>query len=858
MASIYVAVPLKRTWEVDLVKPLKTFIENTYSTISPEDYSQALTDFNKLRNTTISKSVDKHESALEVLYRYYDQLCVVETKFPIAENQVRINFKWQDAFDKETLFSGKRTLTISSGSFERVCILFNIAALQSQIAEAQNHSSDDGLKLSAKLFQQSSGVLSHLKEIVLSCVHADPTPDLHPDTLNALGALMLAQAQDCIVRKAMNDKMKPVMVAKLAMQCSDLYADALKLLQLETIKSLWPKDWVNAAAGKQAAQHAIAEFYQSMLAKDGKEFGEEIARLRHAKELMSAAESRGGATFLFGDIQKRIVRALQDAEKDNDFIYHARVPEVTSLTQITKAVVAKSTPLTTPMYPQFKDLFERVVPLAVQQAMTMFENRKAEIINMEVGRLREATTLLNSVLASLNLPAAIEDLSGGGGVPQSVLEKAANVRGMGGFSCLTQLINDLPALLIRNKEILDESMRQLDEEQQSDQQLRGQFGEHWSRTPSERLTESIRSEGARYRQIIDNAVNADGIVRERYTQHKDGIELLSRSDRDLENAIPSSKPTASLQGLPAVAELRQLMQQVETIKTERDRIEEQIKNATFDMAPKFVRALKEEGSIDEERISTEQLSEKYSRLREQVSESVQQQESVLGRVQTANMEFLQAAGQSQSAAVRDQKLKELAAAYDSFTELKNNLEEGTKFYNDLTQLLVKFQNKVSDFCFARKTEKDELMKDLSANIARQPSAAPPAAPNYQSPAAPPAPQPAGRSAPPPVPPPTYGQHAPAAQYAGAPPYGGMPYPVTPAYVAPAMPGGYNPYYQQPAQQPQPGGYPAYPAAGYPAPAQQPGYPGGYPYPPQQQQPPYGQQPYAPGYGQQYPPQQYPR
>jgi len=35
--------------------------------------------------------------------------------------------------------------------------------------------------------------------------------------------------------------MKPAMVAKLAIQCSDLYADAVKLLQLESIKSLWPK-----------------------------------------------------------------------------------------------------------------------------------------------------------------------------------------------------------------------------------------------------------------------------------------------------------------------------------------------------------------------------------------------------------------------------------------------------------------------------------------------------------------------------------------------------------------------------------------------------------------------------------------
>lgn len=60
-----------------------------------------------------------------------------------------------------------------------------------------------------------------------------------------------------------------------------------------------------------------------------------------------------------------------------------------------------------------------------------------------------------SVLASLNLPAALEDLSGER-VPQSVLEKAQQIQELGGLTKLDKLMSDLPELLTRNREILDE------------------------------------------------------------------------------------------------------------------------------------------------------------------------------------------------------------------------------------------------------------------------------------------------------------------------------------------------------------------------------------------------------------------
>ncbi|XP_048781056.2 programmed cell death 6-interacting protein-like isoform X4 [Ostrea edulis] len=836
--ATFLAVPLKQTQEVELTKPLRSFIQNTFSQAEPDDYNHALNEFSKLRNLMIAKSVDKHESALEVLYRYYDQLCTIENKLPIAENQIRVNFKWRNAFDKESLFGGKQILGIASGAYEKVCMLFNIAALQSQIAEVQNHESDEGLKTSAKYFQMAAGIYGHLKDIVLSHVQQEPTPDLSPDTLNALCSLMVAQAQEAIYRKAAADKMKEAMVAKIAHQCSDLYSDAMKLMQLASLKDLWPKDWIPLVVCKQAGFHGMSEFYQSCVAQQSKSYGEQIARLQKANELLTAAQTRGGAIFSFKTEQGRIQRELQAAQKDNDFIYHDKIPDIKSLPGVGKAAIAKPSSFSNKaMSEKFTDLFEKLVPLPVYEALTAFENRKTQIMNTEIGRLREQTQLMNSILASLNLPAALEDLSGKK-VPQSVIEKAQQVKDIGGIQFLDKIMNDLPELLQRNREILNESTRMIEDEEASDKQLREQFKEKWSRTPSSKLTQPMRDESMKYKQILDTAINADRTVQEKFQKHKHAIEMLSKSPADIEKSLPSGGGAQASEGSGAVQRLRKLMEEVETIKAEREVMENELKDAKFDMTSKFFSALATDGAINEEMLSGSELDRIYGPLRQQVSDSLQKQDSVMSQVQTSNMEFCQAKASDQSGAQREAMLKDLAAGFDMFMELKSNLEEGTKFYNDLTPLLVRLQNKISDFCFARKTEKDELMADLQKSIANQPTGPTPPPPSYQSPQA-------NQPSAPPTQPPSQ-------SYAGAgqQSWGNAPYPQTgggyQGMPMPAMPSGFNPYNPY-TQYPQPQGYPTqgfpqqgypqqYPGQGYPQQQfPQQGYPGNNPPYPQQNQ-----------------------
>lgn len=129
-------------------------------------------------------------------------------------------------------------------------------------------------------------------------------------------------------------------------------------------------------AGKQAAFHAIAEYYQSLVSKANKAIGEELAWLQvsltfdldvvpmlmffkivfvmqHAMELFKASQQRSGRV-IYPEIQNKAQRNFAEAEKDNNFIYHDRIPDLSSLPAIGKAQPAKILQMSHPLSQNFK------------------------------------------------------------------------------------------------------------------------------------------------------------------------------------------------------------------------------------------------------------------------------------------------------------------------------------------------------------------------------------------------------------------------------------------------------------------------------------------------------------------------
>ena len=86
------SAPLKQTSEIDWVDPLKSYIRMTYGD-DPNKYSEECATLNRLRQDMRGAGADS-ASGRDLLYRYYGQLELLDLRFPVDENHIKISFTW--------------------------------------------------------------------------------------------------------------------------------------------------------------------------------------------------------------------------------------------------------------------------------------------------------------------------------------------------------------------------------------------------------------------------------------------------------------------------------------------------------------------------------------------------------------------------------------------------------------------------------------------------------------------------------------------------------------------------------------------------------------------------------------------
>ena len=376
-------------------------------------------------------------------------------------------------------------------------------------------------------------------------------------------SLCLAQAQELAVKKALIDSLKTNAVAELAGHAEDLFGEVIKFMQKsEGVRILWDKNCLPIISGKQALYNGLSQYHQSKVCNADKFIGEEISRLQYSLELFSACQIRAGVEGFGGcsDWVKGANRALTYAKKKTNFVYHERIPGVEELQAVGRAAVIKPTMLPDKFLPYELDLFSALMPVYIHQ--TANDISMQETVGKELNRIKEGTIMLNEMLNSMNLPAALQDKTGGG-VPASLKVMSAAVNDDGGVDKLERLVSELPDLPQRNIDLLSETERMLKEEVDCDTTL--------SILPSDKLTGIFISNANKYRTSIINATQEDAALKEKFDTHMQGLKALAGCEAVIGQMLQNGAKLINTN------RLKELMLQIEILKLERAVIESELK-----------------------------------------------------------------------------------------------------------------------------------------------------------------------------------------------------------------------------------------------------------------------------------------
>ncbi|KIW35217.1 uncharacterized protein PV07_01924 [Cladophialophora immunda] len=730
MASNLLEIPFRRTHSVDLSSAIKQYISTKYDQ-SPDMFADDLRDIDRLRNDAINVR-EPHVSGIKRLQIYAAQLRYLGGKFPI---DIGVDFPWYPAIgydrDKPVLQNNLR--------FELANILFNLAALYSQLAYATNRTTIDGLKSAAEYSIAAAGTFSFIRTDILPDMRSTPPEDMDDITLDSLQQLCLAQGQESFWQIAIKRNMSDGTVAKLAAKVSDYYVFAADAARQSRAVSA---EWIHHFQAKHHHFAAAAQFRQSRYCLQNKQYGEEIARLKDSLTCVNEGlqEARYINATVTGDLnglKSRVAEELKRAEKDNDLIYLQTTTPKSELRLLDRTnMVAAKTPadivngisLLGEGKPFGRPLFDKLVPYAVHQAASIYADRRDRLVNQSIIVDLEAMTVrLRDILQSLDLPGSLQALEKPLGLPGSLVSKAEELRQQDALYRIKRSMEDTTKLKTNDLAIYQEGVALLEAEKAEDERARAKYGtDRWARPSSTTALAKLYQTSNELQTYLNSAASSDNLVQAKFRENEHILKILTGTNRDLERFVPSSSQVTMTPAIEeAASRLRTCLNEVSRLETrQKNRIAALKEKAkSDDIGPALLaEAARLEREYPMQKIEPGQFEklfetrlQAYEPDREALAAEQEEQDQVVARLREANKAFLDARRGDTSTRDRQKALQTLDTGYAKYKELISNLDTGRKFYNDLAVHVTRFR----DNCKAQVSERRIEASQLEAELAGQ-------------------------------------------------------------------------------------------------------------------------------------------
>ena len=695
----------------------------------------------------------------ELLVKYYGTLSAMDLRFPVSKDPSHINdlsFVWWDAF--KTSKKEKQ----QNVNFERCAILFNLAALHSQVGIDQDRTTSGGLLAACKKFQEAAGVFAHIKDHVAMRMDAPQPLDVSPDSSRMLEQLMLAQAQECVFEKAMNEKKSEGVCARLGKQCMLFYQEvvqvspscrkrsfvpfpALTLLSLslslcgyvcvcvcvcrEKIITGGPlgghleKSWLNHLRAKVLYFSAESELLmaEAEKKKDETNIGPQIARLRHADiKIKEAEKASKSANHFIAEATKTLSQLcdqrLRKAVKENETIYLESVPDYASIPQISEACMVKPTP-PGDLAKVAADVFVGLVPDSSAKVVSKYTELVDALIKAEKAKLSGCQTENDQKMKELEVVGLLSALDAGSGdnlahvLPETLRQKVAEVNSFGGVSHCFELAKELQGLRNVGTQMLNQAKQELEREASEDAAERERHGDKWAIPASATLTSTLTNSISDFRGKIQTARESDRSTLQQLEQPESPILLLETGTM-VKKCPHLARPMVSVGAADpaaAAAALRAAATNLDGIQARGAQLEERLSETKFkdNILPQLMSS-----SDSEEKIFEEQLK-KYEPLKASVAEICTAHTAAIANLVKAHSDFVSCYDLNEYRSQCTAYQTQISHALEVYKQIQSNFEKGVSFYTSLQDAIEGLKMQCGDFCLTRKMQRDDYSRQLA-------------------------------------------------------------------------------------------------------------------------------------------------
>ncbi|KAG1697705.1 Tyrosine-protein phosphatase non-receptor type 23 [Nymphon striatum] len=668
--------------------------------------------------------VAKDFTGCSTLKRYYSQLQLLQSKFPMIQDaEAGFNFVWFD------IFSGL-VYSVNDIKHEQAYILYNIGALHSELGAVDNRHSSEGMKVSCTHFQCAAWAFQHFRDECPQPRGSDTSHDLISYYIN----VMLAQAQECILEKSIQDNRKSTIISKVSIQISEYYKAAQKLLDMtksddeyttisDIVGSKQFKIWKKFINTKIVYYKSLSYLYQGNQVEEQQKMGERVTYYQGALDTLNEAtkaskgleenELKEAISFTMDVISAK----LNASKRENDFVYHEKVPALETLPELKGASLVKGIPFD-PSDPEVSgvDIFRRLVPIEAHEAASLYSEEKAKLVRNITQRLQEKDDDLAVFMSSMQLEhLAIIDEVTHNTMPQELVERCAalSVRP----SAVPDLVSAMQALSNICTDV-DSDLKDIAEIAEEEENKEKDYQDIIGKRAPPILSVELKNEMKKYVEAHERASESNATLHKALSIHIQNLKQLSSSLDDLQASLPALESESYDQS--SVVEMNRLFAKVEQMKQQRRQLETQFRNGIqSDDITKRVMAVGKDADMQ---ALFEQELKKFDNVTALLEHNMTAQENILSAITEANAKFAETRKLVvEIAARRESKIQSLLASYDAYEDLLQKTQKGTEFYRKLQTNVSKLLTRMKSVYNVQEEERLQVIGNTHNKDLHQPT-----------------------------------------------------------------------------------------------------------------------------------------